>query len=79
MKHTSLVKRLNKLNITVLNAERNNFYAKHNKKVISWIKQEDSALFVNVYKENDAPDRVIDYNPAYIASTIKKAIEHLTK
>jgi len=79
MKHTSLVKKLEKLDLIVQTFNDVRYYVYHNGKILNWVKQDDSALVVNVYKEKDAPDMLIDYNPANHVRTIKEAVDSLTK
>ena len=79
MKHTSLVKKLEKLDLIVQTFNGERYYVYHNGKILNWVKQDDSALVVNIYKEKDAPDMLIDYNPANYVRTIKEAVDSLTK
>ena len=83
MKHVSLVKALNKagFEINSITNELGNtdrFYVKHEGKKLNWIKQNESALCVNVYKDSDEPDAMTDYFPQRTAATIKHAMELLT-
>ena len=79
MKHISLVKAVNKLNLTVNNSDKSQFYVKYNGKTLSWFRQEDSAKAVSVYKDSDPSDATIDYFPQIYVNTVKSAIEYLTK
>lgn len=79
MRHDRLVKAFekagHKINISKWNS--NNYYAEDSKRIVSWYKQDDSAICVKSQRHNDPDDAMTDYSGGYFCHTIKEAVASL--
>lgn len=54
--------------------DKNHFYTESAKRVLSWWKQDESAICVKSRRHNDEDDAMSDYSAGFFCRTIKSAV-----
>jgi hypothetical protein len=79
MNHDRLSKALQKQGFSLKQSswDKNHFYAESVKRILSWWKQDESAVCVKSRRHNDEDDAMSDYSAGYFCKTIKDAVASL--
>jgi hypothetical protein len=79
MNHERLVKAMHKAGLKVNNIphSKTGFYVETAMRIVSWWKQDDSAICVKSRRPNDEDDCQSDYSAGYFCRTIKSAVASL--
>lgn len=79
MKHERLVKALEKSGYEVKQwkFESRGYYTESPNRIVSWFKQDDSAVCVKTRRPDDKDDAMSDYAAGYFCHTIKEAVQSL--
>ncbi len=76
MNHDRLIRALNNAGFTIED-NGHQYFCKGAKRVVTWYKQDDSAICFNSRRHNDHHDSQSDYSAGYFCRTIKSAVNSL--